>query len=652
MRGFKLRAKISMGFAAVIAVMIILSTLVFLNLGTINSQATALRDVYLKFTKICNDTNLEANLCAIAMLDYDNTGLAEAWERAGKLNEQKLAYLDQAIAQARDNAEFSAYLGKLENIKNESQELTRLINATRQEQEMLVEISARLKAAVDEVFEYDTQYMFYNIEQMQKGAAENASPAVMEDLANKLHSIKAMDDIIFMVQEAVHLARLHHNLDALAEALVDMPEFYKEVEVLLAGATDARSQELLQNIGKYTQVYESTVKEFMVHFTARGQVEDDREKLDIKITSQLGEIAAGSMEILSQSSDQSVNLSKSAIIFLIIGVAVAIILGCFITIIILRNITRPVAAALDVVQHCQNGDFSRNVAQLHLKRGDELGEFLRALASMSQNLSQTFNRVTELAQHVSETAGSIRQSNFEVSEKTQQQASAIEQTASTVEQMTGSVRHNAQSSQEASQLAQKATTMANNGGQVLERTVRAMQEVSASSNKINDIINVVNEIAFQTNLLALNAAVEAARAGEAGRGFAVVAGEVRNLAGRSATAAKEIRTLISDSVEKVDQGNQLVSESGRILSQIIEHVNQVSVSIRAITSSGQEQAAGIEEINRAVGQMDQGVQQNAALVEEAASASELMAQVASELLEQMNRFKTLAGKVPKALPQL
>jgi methyl-accepting chemotaxis protein len=206
--------------------------------------------------------------------------------------------------------------------------------------------------------------------------------------------------------------------------------------------------------------------------------------------------------------------------------------------------------------------------------------------------------------------------------------------------MAGAVKESASHSQYANNLALKTSQTAQEGGAVLNRTVTAMQEVSESSKKINDIINVVNEIAFQTNLLALNAAVEAARAGEAGRGFAVVAGEVRNLAGRSANAAKEIQTLITDSVDKVEHGNQLVRESGELLSKIIADAEAVVGTIGEISNSAQEQASAIEEINKAMSQMDSGIQQNAAMVEEIASATEQLHLAADNAREQVSQFIT------------
>jgi methyl-accepting chemotaxis protein len=245
----------------------------------------------------------------------------------------------------------------------------------------------------------------------------------------------------------------------------------------------------------------------------------------------------------------------------------------------------------------------------------------------------------ELARGVQE----ISQGNEDLSTRTESQASSLEETASSMEEMTASVRQNADNSGQANQLAAAARDQADKGGAVVARAVKAMGEINQSSKKIADIIGVIDEIAFQTNLLALNAAVEAARAGEQGRGFAVVASEVRNLAGRSATAAKEIKDLIRDSLQKVDEGSTLVSQSGQTLDQIVGAVKKVSDIIAEIAASSHEQSSGIEQVNKAVMQLDEMTQQNAALVEQATAASKSMADQARALSDGLSNYR-LAGE--------
>ncbi|WP_430459791.1 methyl-accepting chemotaxis protein [Thalassolituus sp. LLYu03] len=270
------------------------------------------------------------------------------------------------------------------------------------------------------------------------------------------------------------------------------------------------------------------------------------------------------------------------------------------------------------------------------------GKLKQDANSTVERLTEIITRIREAASTVSTGASEIAQGNADLSKRTESQASSLEETASSMEEMTSAVKQTGDNAVHANELASSAKVKAQSGGDVVSKAVVAMEEINHASKKIADIISVIDEIAFQTNLLALNAAVEAARAGEQGRGFAVVAGEVRNLAQRSAGAAREIKDLIRDSVDKVDAGTSLVNESGRTLSEIIQAVERVSTMIQEISTAAREQSAGIEQVNAAVAQMDEMTQQNAALVEEASAAGEAMAEQAQSMM-QMMEFFTLDG---------
>jgi methyl-accepting chemotaxis protein len=315
----------------------------------------------------------------------------------------------------------------------------------------------------------------------------------------------------------------------------------------------------------------------------------------------------------------------------------------------MNQIVTPIRASIEVLDALASGDLIKDM------EGRYQGDFERLANAVNQSIGNLRNLVAEIVDssaQVSNASKEIAQGNQDLSQRTEEQASSLEETASSIEELTGTVKENAGNAQNANKLADGAMQKAQRGGEVMGQAVTAMQEINTASRKIADIIGVIDEIAFQTNLLALNAAVEAARAGEQGRGFAVVAAEVRNLAQRSAAAAKEIKELIKDSVQKVQDGSKLVDESGRTLTEIVDAVSGVNEIIASISNASQEQASGIDQVNKAVAQMVQMTQSNAALVEQAASSSESMEEQAAKLLELMQFFKTGAtGSGPIKSPK-
>ncbi|MDO8064457.1 methyl-accepting chemotaxis protein [Janthinobacterium sp. SUN206] len=300
------------------------------------------------------------------------------------------------------------------------------------------------------------------------------------------------------------------------------------------------------------------------------------------------------------------------------------------------GIVRPLRTAVDIARKVADGDLT---AQIDASAKDETGQLLLALKDMNTSLLNIVSEVRAGTDSIATSSTEIAAGNQDLSSRTEEQAGSLEETASSMEELTSTVKQNADNARQANQLAASAAQVAVKGGAVVAQVVGTMESINASSNKIVDIISVIDGIAFQTNILALNAAVEAARAGEQGRGFAVVASEVRNLAQRSASAAKEIKTLIGASVEQVNAGSMLVAQAGSTMNDIVDSVQRVSDIITEITAASSEQSVGIDEINRAIGQMDAVTQQNAALVEESAAAAESMQHQAHNLAQVVSVFK-------------
>ncbi|MBH1987881.1 MAG: MCP four helix bundle domain-containing protein [Burkholderiales bacterium] len=332
-------------------------------------------------------------------------------------------------------------------------------------------------------------------------------------------------------------------------------------------------------------------------------------------------------------SQASFEQTRIAVIGLVLA---AIAIGSGLALVITRSITRPIARAVEVAETVAAGDLTSDV---HTDRTDETGQLLMALKRMNDSLVTIVSQVRNGSDSIATGSSQISSGNADLSQRTEEQASALQQTAATMEQLSTTVNNNSDSARQASQLAIGASTVAIKGGNVVTRVVDTMKGINDASRKISDIISVIDGIAFQTNILALNAAVEAARAGEQGRGFAVVAGEVRTLAQRSANAAKEIKSLITDSVERVSLGTALVDEAGQTMQEIVGAVQRVSDIVAEISAASVQQSSGIGQVGQAVSQMDQVTQQNAALVEESAAAAESLKLQAQQLVNAVAVFK-------------
>jgi len=436
--------------------------------------------------------------------------------------------------------------------------------------------------------------------------------------------------------QAAHVrARIAENKKTIDDALATLERliYLPEGKQLLNEIKTARVQ-YVASFGKVGQLVEAGDREA----ATRLMLAETLPALD-RLQGPVDQMATLQKRLVTESSAELQD-SIAASRWLLLGLgAVSVLLAVGFASWVTRSITRPMAEAVAIARRVAAGDLDQQVAA---RTRDECGQLLTALGEMNESLTHIVGRVRQGADTMATATSQIAAGNLDLSSRTEEQASALEQTSASMQELAQTVKQNYESGQHANRLAESASEVAVQGGAVVGRVVETMEAINDSSRRIADIIGVIDGIAFQTNILALNAAVEAARAGEQGRGFAVVASEVRNLAGRSATAAKEIKGLIGDSVANVSEGCKLVEQAGSTMDEIVVHVRRVADLMREITHASQDQTAGIDQISQAVGQMDQVTQQNAALVEEAAAAAQSLEHQAQQLVHAVSVF-TLRG---------
>jgi methyl-accepting chemotaxis protein len=404
----------------------------------------------------------------------------------------------------------------------------------------------------------------------------------------------------------------------------------EEEKKMFAELTEARKvyRPLLEKIGQMAVAGKTAEAQLLMKGDALKAATAEQQVID--------KLVENKVKTATEMDQRNRALAKSAVmltsVLMMVGVILAIGLGLFIT----RTITGPLREAVGIAQLVAAGDLT-SIIEVHSK--DETGQLLKALKDMDESLVRIVEEVRSGSDSIASGSKQIATGNSDLSQRTEEQAAALEETAASMEELTSTVKQNADNAQQANQMAVTASSVALKGGEVIGRVVTTMSSISESSRKISDIIGVIDGIAFQTNILALNAAVEAARAGEQGRGFAVVAAEVRSLAQRSAAAAKEIKTLINDSVDKVEGGSRLVGEAGQTMQEIVQSIKRVTDIMAEISAASLEQSTGIEQVNTAITQMDDVTQQNAALVEEAAAAAESLEEQARFMVVAISRFK-------------
>ncbi|WP_313698867.1 methyl-accepting chemotaxis protein [Achromobacter sp.] len=434
----------------------------------------------------------------------------------------------------------------------------------------------------------------------------------------------------FFTEEAAASTRNSSALQQKIEPLIESDE----EKALWQGISKARADYLRTRDGIFKAKQEGNVDAANKIFTQEF-VPATRQFIDN--INRLSELQRADIDARASEIEASY---RTANLWMIVIGSIAVVCGLLMSVLLTRSITRPLSDAVRVARTVAANDLTSTIV---VRSRDEIGQLMAALESMNANLASTVARIRTGVDSIASASGEIAAGNTDLSSRTEQQAASLEETAASMEQLSSTVKQNADSAKQANQLAAAASETASRGGATVSEVVSTMTAISASSVKISDIVSVIDGIAFQTNILALNAAVEAARAGEQGKGFAVVAAEVRTLAQRSAQAAKEIKVLIEDTVQKIGQGSGSAERAGATMQEIVSSVQRVTDIMGEIAAASAEQADGIEQVNRAVSQMDEVTQQNAALVEEAAAAAGSMQDQSADLTRAVSAFRLPGG---------
>ncbi|MBZ8139398.1 chemotaxis protein [Rubrivivax gelatinosus] len=469
------------------------------------------------------------------------------------------------------------------------------------------------------------------------GEAPERLAGNLRDLARyqgmAIRDVVMQDDMAFKKKEIDLMRKARADYDRTAQSLAELLASEPEIKAAFDKAQLA--------MAATKEPAERAVERSMSddHAGAAEVVRSELRPAQLAHIEALGKVVDAIKES-SRQRNEAADLAYQRSVGLIVALAaVALVLGGAVAWRIRRSITRPLEQAVQVAQAVAEGDLTRRI---DVESNDEVGRVLHALGTVNVNLSRTMNQVRLAAETLQTASNEIATGTVDLSQRTEQQASSLQQTAASMEQLNSTVRNNTDTARAAAQMAGSASAAAARGGEVVSEVVNTMNDITASSRRIADIIGVIDGIAFQTNILALNAAVEAARAGEQGRGFAVVAGEVRLLAQRSAEAAREIKTLIGASVEKVEAGSRLVGDAGATMTDIVSQVQRVSQLINEISQATVEQTSGIGQVNQAVTQLDQVTQQNAALVEQTTAAIESLKHQAQTLVDAVRVFRVEA----------
>lgn len=607
----KVGTKLGLGFGLVLLIAVTITAAGMIKFNDISQRAEKV-DFSNQMNALLNDARLSRTLY---QLNYDPAYLRQ--------NQDKINALSQLIAQSKGKLEWDATsLANLNQVPVKIHEYQQAQNA--------------FKLAVDKKDAVRASWNLSETEAVVKRLqdqlrVEDADPSIRLSLAEVIQKL-------ISVRYDVRGLLLSINKESeakLLQSIDDTQTNAKKLNALLLPNQQATLAPLMSALANYKS-----------HVVAYMPAYEEEQKNSQLLSVKAAEMNALVAKIFKNELDNThQDISHAQTIMLVITLAV-MLAGIIIAWRITRQIAQPLRNTLKTAEAIAQGDLS---AAHPTTRRDELGMLMNAVSAMSQNLSTMIYEIRSGVSQVSHAAAEIAAGNTDLSSRTEQQAAAVEETAASMEELSATVKQNADNAHHASKLASEASGTATLGGKQVGEVVDTMQQISGSSKRIAEITSVINGIAFQTNILALNAAVEAARAGEQGRGFAVVASEVRSLAGRSAEAAKEIKRLITDSVERVEQGSQLVGKAGATMTEVVTAIRRVTDIMGEISVASSEQSQDMGQIGEAVAQMDQTTQRNAALVEEMAAAASSLSSQSQALVEAVAVFKLSDEEVVRTI---
>jgi methyl-accepting chemotaxis protein-2 (aspartate sensor receptor) len=616
-RNLRIATKLYLGFGFVLVMLLLVA-----GAGTLSMKGIAVQS---EKTVVAADIQDTLDAAEMARMRY----LATSGSRYIDENEKNLSAVEQRIAAARPMAWDAEGMATLDAVG------TGLTAYRASRVEMLERQADRLQArknwsATAEKLEGDFQKLTARLEtavanySMEYGAELSQFAVMVADLEKRYAAARYQLRGMVIDESAESEKEVLTALDSLQNRA-------KAIGMQLPDSDQDLVAPILSDLQAYRGMVASYMPAVMQERAANRIMEDTAARLNTA-TKNLFDREIARIDTLSQSAWRATSIFA----------AIALALGIVAAWTIARQITRPLAQTVAVAEKIAQGDLT---GEFESDRHDETGQLLRAMRTMQDFLARTVAAVRQGVDEINGGAREIASGNADLSSRSEEQAAALEETAASMEELASTVKNNAENAHQASTLASTASTVATRGGHAVQEVVATMDGISESSRQIAEIIGVIESIAFQTNILALNAAVEAARAGEQGKGFAVVASEVRSLAQRSAGAAKEIKELIGESVDRVTAGSRQVQDTARTMEEIVDAVRRATDIMHEISEASREQAGGIEQVSQAVGQMDATTQQNAALVEQAAAASASLESQAGSLAQAVAIFKLRAGEI-------